>query len=301
MATKKTATSSKKSTRKAPTTTKTTTTKVKTVSASASRSTTATWTDNLANILVAELVGTFVLTVVALAATQVLAPLYVGLTLAVLVFAIGAVSGSHVNPAVTFGLWAMRRVKGALVPFYWIAQLLGALGAVVVMNAISGQAFNLDFSHFSTFSWSIFSVELIGTAVFLFGLGAVLLRDEVNATGKALGIGLSLTIGLMVATSLLANVSANVDQSKIESKVNQTTGVAALNNVPHEMRVGGAALNPAVALAATEKTDAELQSGNASKDEKRYSRLGFEVILGTLIGAALGGNLYLLLANRLRK
>lgn len=303
MATRRTATSSKKTTKKPATTTKKTTTKVKTVNAEVTRKATANrdWTNNLANIMVAEVVGTFVLTIVALYAVQLVAPLYVGLALAVLVLGIGAVSGSHVNPAVTFGLWSMRRLKTVLVPFYWIAQFLGALGAVVVMNLVSGTKLNLSLGHFSSMDWSIFAVEMIGAAVFLFGLSAVLLRDDIKPSGKALGAGLSLMIGLVVATSLFSSVSANVDQSSIKSETDEKTGQVKYTNIPHAMSVGGATINPAIALAATEKTTSELTTGQATKDETRYSRLSLEVILGTLVGAAVGGNLYLLLGTRLRR
>jgi glycerol uptake facilitator-like aquaporin len=306
MATRKSATSSKKAPKRAVATKKTTT-KVTTVSAKATparvRTSGASWTDNLPNILVAELVGTFVLTTAALLVIQLVAPLYVGLTLAVLVFAIGAVSGSHVNPAVSFALWTMRRLDTKLLPFYWIAQFLGAFAAIALMTVVAGAKLSLDFSHFGTFSWSVFAVELVGTAVFLFGLTAVLLRDDIKPSGKALGIGLSFTVGLVIATSMYASVSANIDQSGIKQSADEKTGAVKLENVPHEMRVSGATLNPAIALATSEKTDTELTQGYGStaKDEKLHSRLSWEVILSTLVGAALGGNLYLLLNNRLRR
>lgn len=304
MATRKAATSSKKPSKKPTTTTKkTTSTKVKTVSAATSRTTVAKrdWTANLANIMVAEVVGTFVLAIVALYAVQLVAPLYVGLTLAVLMLGIGVVSGAHVNPAVTFGMWTMRRLKLVLVPFYWVAQFIGALGAVVVMNLISGTNLNLSLAHFTSMDWSIFTVEMIGAAVFLFGLSAVLLRDDIRPSGKAFGAGLSLMIGLVVASSLFASVTANIDQSQIKSEVDETTGETNYTNIPHAMSVAGGTLNPAVALAATEKTVAELTTGQATEDETRFSRLSLEVILGTLVGAAVGGNLYLLLAGRFRR
>lgn len=310
MATKKATTTKKTTVRKPaakrPATRKAaTTTKVTTVSARAAaparetRERAAGLMSNLPNIMIAELVGTFVLTMVALYAVQLVSPLFVGLTLVVLVFAIGAVSGSHVNPAVTFALWTMRKVKTTMVPFYWIAQFLGAMLAVVLMSTVSGAKFALDFGSFNTFSGSIFWLEVIATAVFLFGLTATLLRDDVKSSGKAVGIGLSFMVGILVSLGLFASINSNIDTSKIEQKPN-ASGNTTLSNVPHEMRAGGATLNPAVALAATEKTDSQLQgSPTPTKDEPHKSRLSWEVILGTLVGAALGGNLYLLVAGRL--
>lgn len=299
MATRKTGSSTRKTTKKAPAAPKKTTTTVKTVAATTptKKPTTRNWTDNLANVLVAELVGTFILTTVAVLSIQLVSPLYVGIALALIAFATFAVSGAHVNPAVTFGLWSVRKLKTVLVPFYWIAQLLGALASVVVLDLVSGSKLNLNLSHFGTFSWSIFAVELIGTAVFLFCLVAIVSNKDLKLGSKAFGIGMSLTVGLIVASSVLSQVMTNVDQTKI--KADQTTGT--LTNVPHELRVGGPILNPAIALAATEKTDTQLSGGSAGKSESQYSRLSWEVILGALIGAAAGANLYLLLSSRSRE
>lgn len=308
MATKKAVKKSSSATRKTAPSKSTTTTKVRTVTAKTAatpRKTTAVKAktgrkidSNVMNIVIAELVGTFVLTLVAVLSFQDTLPLYVGLTLAVMFMAIGAVSGSHINPAVTFGLWAVNRVKTLMVPFYWAAQLLGAMAAVVVVNLLSGSKLGLDFGHFGEFSWGMFSVELIGTAVFLFGLVAVLTRVDLSATSKALGVGLSLTIGLLVAGSLFANLQSGVDSSQITVETDDATGQQRLANVPRELSIKGATLNPAVALANTEQTDSQLQGGQVAEGESMYTRLGWEVILSTLLGAALGANLARLVSYR---
>lgn len=308
MATKKAVKKSSSATRKTAPSKSTTTTKVRTVTAKAAntpRKSTAVTAksgnridSNVMNIVIAELVGTFVLTLVAVLSFQDTLPLYVGLTFAVMFMAIGAVSGSHINPAVTFGLWAVNRVKTLMVPFYWAAQLLGAMAAVVVLNLVSGSKLGLDFGHFGEFSWGMFSVEVVGTAVFIFGLVAVLTRVELSAVGKALGVGLSLTVGLLVAGALFANLQSGVDSSAITVETDETTGQQKLANVPRELTIKGATLNPAIALASTEQTDSQLQGGKASEGENMYTRLGWEVILATLLGAALGGNLARLISYR---
>src|ERR1700710_1534992 len=50
-----------------------------------------------------------------------------GLTVLTMAYAIGHVSGCHLNPAVTVGLWAGGRFKSAELPGYIIAQGLGAV------------------------------------------------------------------------------------------------------------------------------------------------------------------------------
>jgi aquaporin Z len=64
-----------------------------------------------------------------------------GLTVLTMAFAIGHISGCHLNPAVSFGLWAGGRFPGKdLVP-YIIAQVLGAIiGASVLFIIASGSA-----------------------------------------------------------------------------------------------------------------------------------------------------------------
>lgn len=242
---------------------------------------------NIVNIALAEMFGTFGLTLVALLADKQVGALYAGLFVVVAVFAVGAVSGAHLNPAVTFGKWSMRQLKSILLPFYWASQLLGAVLAVVVINWLTSNSLHLDFSHLWTMNWAIFGVELVGTMIFMFGLAAATMRSKLNTTGVALGAGLSLTAGIVVASSLLASVQGAVDTSSITS----------IDKIPHELRVKGAALNPAVALAATEQGDSSFTGSRADKNEKQISRMSAEVVLGTLIGAALGGNLYLLIAG----
>lgn len=257
---------------------------------------------NLINIVLAEAIGTFVLTLVAvLASSYFMLPLYVGLTLVVMVLAIGAISGAHINPAVTFGLWSMRKLKTILVPFYWAAQFLGAMAAVVLLGSLSGGSFAILFGHFMDFSWGIFALELIGTAIFLFGLGTVVSRSDLQTTGKAIGIGMSLMIGLVATNSLVPYIqsAAVADYQEQQASTSDDAKTDSERNYPREVYIGGATLNPAVALAVTEKTDSQLQGSQVvQKGESAYSRLSLEVIVATLIGAALGGNLALLVNHR---
>src|ERR671935_2071048 len=72
----------------------------------------------------AELVGTFFLTLAALIAGT---PYAVALTLAAFVYAIGTISGCNINPGVTVGLMAGRRLPIGQGVLYLIAQVAGAL------------------------------------------------------------------------------------------------------------------------------------------------------------------------------
>jgi len=64
-----------------------------------------------------------------------------GLTVLTMAFAIGHISGCHLNPAVSFGLWAGKRFKGSELFGYIVAQVLGGLLAALVLFIIaSGRA-----------------------------------------------------------------------------------------------------------------------------------------------------------------
>lgn len=59
--------------------------------------------------------------------------------LTVLTYALGGTSGAHFNPAVSFGLAVVRRFPWREVPFYWVAQCLGAIGGAFVISGIYGK------------------------------------------------------------------------------------------------------------------------------------------------------------------
>ena len=60
-----------------------------------------------------------------------------GLSLLCAAYLFGHISGCHINPAVTLGMWALKRTEGKDVPAYLIGQILGAaIGAFVICSAI---------------------------------------------------------------------------------------------------------------------------------------------------------------------
>src|SRR4051812_25920476 len=59
-----------------------------------------------------------------------------GLSLLAMAYAIGPISGCHINPAVTLGLLVSRRIEGSEAIRYWAAQVLGAIVAAGVLLII---------------------------------------------------------------------------------------------------------------------------------------------------------------------
>lgn len=87
----------------------------------------------------AEFVGAFTLTfagvsAIALGADLTGVALAHGLAIAVMVSAVGHISGGHFNPAVTLGFLVTRRIQASLAVAYWVAQLLGATAAALLVK-----------------------------------------------------------------------------------------------------------------------------------------------------------------------
>src|ERR1700756_2396709 len=69
-----------------------------------------------------------------------------GLVIAALVYAIGKVSGCHINPAVTFSLALTKRFPWREVPTYWAAQVLGGIaGGFAIWASFGDRAKHLGY------------------------------------------------------------------------------------------------------------------------------------------------------------
>ncbi len=84
--------------------------------------------------LIAEFIGTFGLALAVLVSLNGYLPLVptavvAGATLVLFVLTIGAISGSHINPAVTIGLLSVKKIELSEAFGYIVAQIAGALTA----------------------------------------------------------------------------------------------------------------------------------------------------------------------------
>jgi len=128
-----------------------------------------------------------------------------GLTVLTMAYAIGHISGCHLNPAVTVGLWAGGRHPAGEVLPYIVAQVLGAVaGAFVLLMIASGQpGFDVSgglasngYGAHSPGGYSLasgFLTEVVMTLMFLvIILGATDRRAPAGFAPIAIGLGLTL-------------------------------------------------------------------------------------------------------------
>lgn len=147
-----------------------------------------------------------------------------GLTVLVMAYAVGHISGGHFNPAVTIGAAAAGRFAWKEVPAYIGAQLVGAIVASAVLFAVASgkDGFNAVTSGFATNGYGDRSpngyglvaclvIEVVLTAVFLY----VILGSTDNRARQGfapIAIGLSLTLIHLVSIPV-TNTSVNPARS----------------------------------------------------------------------------------------
>jgi aquaporin Z len=148
-----------------------------------------------------------------------------GLTLLVMVFAIGHISGCHINPAVSFGLWASGRFRAAELLPYLAAQMLGGLIAGGLLYAIASGRPGFDLSGSNPLATNGFGahspggyglisalvIEVVLTFIFLLViLGAT--HHKAPAGFAGVPIGLSLTLIHLISIPV-TNTSVNPARS----------------------------------------------------------------------------------------
>ncbi len=128
-----------------------------------------------------------------------------GLALTVVINAVGPLSGCHINPAVTIGLWSAGKIPLNEGVAYMVAQLFGAILAGIVQAALLGvgpSAAGLTLPGPGVGDGHVAIIEAILTFVFVF----VLMRSGVSGKGPTgwagLAPGVALTLAVLVAGPL---------------------------------------------------------------------------------------------------
>jgi len=198
----------------------------------------------ITNVLIAEFVGTFILAF-AMVATLIRTPFafFSGIAAAIVyglfVIFFGSKIVAHLNPAVTIGLWTVRKISTINAFVYLVLQVAAGYCALRLGQYLIGQT--LPKTATGGFDWKVMIAEGIGALIFSLAIAAALNHSErkLELHEKSLLVGFGLFIGILIAS----------------------------------YAVGGVGLiNPAVAVA--------------------YHSVSWAFILGPVVGAIVGFNLY---------
>jgi len=160
-----------------------------------------------------------------------------GLSLLCAAYFIGSISGCHINPAVTIGLWAMKKTESKLVVFYIVGQIIGALvGAGILALILSTGNYNAEsklsrqdlftiasngYGSHSPGGFALLSViiaEIVFTGIFILVI--------VSTSRKSMPAGFTgLTVGLMLA--LIHIISIPIDNTSVNPVRSLATAIYA--------------------------------------------------------------------------
>jgi aquaporin NIP len=125
---------------------------------------------------------------------QIEAALAFGLVIAAMIYALGHISGAHLNPAVTFAFALTRHFPGRLVVGYCIAQATGAIAAALLLRASLGDVADVGATLPSGSDGQSFLWEGILTFVLMLVIMAV--ATDTRAVGEAAAIAIGGTVAL---------------------------------------------------------------------------------------------------------
>jgi aquaporin Z len=153
-----------------------------------------------------------------------------GLTIVAAAYGIGHISGAHLNPAVSLGVFVNGRMSWQEMLWYWCAQILGAICAAAILFGIAKSA-NMEIGTFAangygeffsdadvaggylrTNVWGAFATECVLTFVFLMVILGVTDSKHANGAFGGLAIGLTLTLIHLISIPL-TNTSVNPARS----------------------------------------------------------------------------------------
>lgn len=170
----------------------------------------------------AEGIGTFFLVLIGPGAAMVdaythgaLGPTGIALAFAfvvlAMIYALGHLSGAHINPAVTLAFWSVRKFPGREVPGYLLAQCLGGILAAGALRLVLGPIGNMGATLPNVGLGRSFLVEWLFSFVLMLVIMAVATDDRVESGFAGLAVGL--TVGFCALLGPLTGASMNPARS----------------------------------------------------------------------------------------
>ncbi|MCL2511004.1 MAG: MIP family channel protein [Bacteroidales bacterium] len=152
----------------------------------------------------AEMLGTMVLVLLGCGSAVIAGPqvgflgisFAFGLSVVAMAYTIGGISGCHINPAITFGMWIAKKISGKDAAMYAVFQVLGAIIGSALLWAISGKCgegnTGANLVAESMLSQGIIA-EIVFTFIFVFVVfGATSKFSHAKFAGLAIGLALVL-------------------------------------------------------------------------------------------------------------
>lgn len=170
---------------------------------------------------VAELIGTCVLVMMGCGSAAIAGfgigllgiSLAFGLSVLVMVYAIGPISGCHINPAITFAMWINNKICGREAIGYVISQIIGAFIGIGIVAIFAGtnEGLAVNTCQGNYMWWQGLICEIVMTFLFLMVIfGAT--SEKAPAGFAGIAIGLSLTLIHLVSIPV-TNTSVNPARS----------------------------------------------------------------------------------------
>ncbi len=124
-----------------------------------------------------------------------------GLAVVAMAYTIGGISGCHINPAITLGVWLSKRMSGKDALMYMLFQVIGAfLGSAFIYALVStGGSSGVTATGANSFGEGEMLQAFIAEAVFTFIFVLVVLgtTDEKKGAGNLAGLAIGLTLVLV--------------------------------------------------------------------------------------------------------
>ena len=152
-----------------------------------------------------------------------------GLTIVAAAYGIGHISGAHLNPAVSLGVFVNGRMSAKEMLCYWCAQILGAIAAAAILFGIAKSA-GMEIGTFAANGYGDFFCEAdlaagyqaVLTFVFLMVILGVTDSKHANGAFGGLAIGLTLTLIHLISIPL-TNTSVNPARSISQAIFSENT------------------------------------------------------------------------------